>query len=135
MSALFRVGVSPDFYVDAKGKFEDVLESHLGSQREIEYGPMPPLESKLATPDALNQFDAVFALDVRITPESLRGVDRLALVARWGVGYNNIDVDALTQANVVLAITPRAVRRPVAEAIFAFIFALSKNMLQQDRIV
>ena len=40
-----------------------------------------------------------------------------------------IDVDALTAADVALAITPAAVRRPVAEAIFTFIFALSTNLL------
>jgi phosphoglycerate dehydrogenase-like enzyme len=46
-----------------------------------------------------------------------------------------IDVDALTRADVALAITPSAVRRPVAEAIFTFIFALSTNLVRQDRLL
>ncbi|MBL8220350.1 MAG: hypothetical protein JNL62_14045, partial [Bryobacterales bacterium] len=37
-------------------------------------------------------------------------------------------------AGILLAITPNAVRRPVAEAILAYIFVLSKNMMEQDRI-
>jgi phosphoglycerate dehydrogenase-like enzyme len=46
-----------------------------------------------------------------------------------------IDVDALTAADVALAITPGAVRRPVAEAILTFLFALSTNLVEQDKIV
>jgi len=89
---------------------------------------------KTATAEALNQFDAVFALALRITAESLQGVDRLAIVARWGVGYDLIDVDALTEAGIVLSITPNAVRRPVAEAILTLMLALAKNLFQQDRV-
>jgi phosphoglycerate dehydrogenase-like enzyme len=57
------------------------------------------------------------------------------LIARWGVGYDMIDIAALTEADVALAITPNAVKRPVAEAILSLIFALSKNLPEQDRTV
>jgi phosphoglycerate dehydrogenase-like enzyme len=46
-----------------------------------------------------------------------------------------IDVPALTEAGVALAITPEAVKRPVAEAILTLIFALSKDLREQDRLV
>ena len=133
MSA-FRVGISPDFYVDAKGHFEAALAAKLVAPR-IEYAPMPPQPRNIATPDALNRFDAIFALALQFTAESLREVERLALVARWGVGYDRIDVPALTAAGVALAITPEAVKRPVAEAILTLIFALSKDLWEQDRTV
>jgi phosphoglycerate dehydrogenase-like enzyme len=134
MKTAFRIGITPDFYTDAKGKFEHVLEEQLGGVPGVEYCPMPPQPGKLATPEALNQFDAIFSLALEVTAESLRGVERLALVARWGVGYDMIVVEALTQADLMLAITPKAVRRPVAEAILAFVFALSKNLMEQDRL-
>lgn len=134
MSEPFRIGVTPDFYVEAKGKFEAVLEEEVSRVPGVECVSMPPQPDKLGTPDALNQFDALFSLALKITPESLKGVDRLAIVARWGVGYDMIDTDALTEADVLLAITPDAVRRPVAEAILAFIFALIKNLPAQDRL-
>ena len=135
VSDSFRVGVTPDFYIDAKGKFESVLDQKLAGVPGLEFGPMPDQPGKVATADALNQFDALFSLSLKITAESLVGVDRLVLVARWGVGYDMIDVDALTAADVALAITPAAVRRPVAEAIFTFIFALSTNLRIQDKLV
>jgi phosphoglycerate dehydrogenase-like enzyme len=132
---VFCVGITPDFYLDAKGRFESSVEAKLAGIEGLEYGPMPPQPGKLATPDALNQFDAIFALALKITPESLAGVDRLALVARWGVGYDMIDVPALTDAGIALAITPNAVKRPVAEAILTYIFALSKDLREQDQII
>jgi len=130
---VFRVGITPDFYIDAKGRFEAALEARLSGAGGLEYGPMPPQPGKVATAEALNEFDALFALGLRITRESLREVDRLALVARWGVGYDMIDVPALTEAGIALAITPNAVKRPVAEAVLTFIFALSKDLREQDR--
>lgn len=131
----FRVGITPDFYVDGKGRFEAALHQKLDGVPGVEYGPMPPQPGKLATPDALNSCDAIFALSLTITPQSLLGVNRLALVARWGVGYDMIDVPALTSAGIALAITPAAVKRPVAEAILTLIFALSKDLLHQDQLV
>jgi phosphoglycerate dehydrogenase-like enzyme len=133
--SLFRVGITPDFYVDAKGRFEAALEARLGGSPFVAYEPMPPQPGKLATPEVLSQFDAIFSLGLRITRKSLEGVDRLALVARWGVGYDMIDVPALTDAGIALAITPEAVKRPVAEAILTLIFALSKDLREQDRLV
>lgn len=131
---MFRVGITGDFSADARGRFERVLKQKLAGVDGLEWSAMPPQPGKIATPDELNQFDAIVALGLKITSESLQGVDRLALIARWGVGYDMIDIDALTCANVMLAITPNAVSRPVAEAILTFIFALSKNLLAQDNI-
>ena len=130
----FRIGVTPDFYVEARGRFERVLEEQLSGVEGVECLPMPEQPGKLATPEALNQFDAIFSLALKITRASLVGVTRPLIVARCGVGYDMIDVGALTEADVVLAITPNAVRRPVAEAILAMIFALLKNLLYQDRL-
>lgn len=134
MSVEFKIGVTPDFYEDAKGRFEHVLERELAATPGVEFCPMPPQPDKLATPEALDLFDGIFSLALRINGESLEGVSRLAIVARWGVGYDMIDVDALTRNDVLLAITPAAVKRPVAEAILTLIFALSKNLVVQDRL-
>ncbi|MBI4905680.1 MAG: dehydrogenase [Acidobacteria bacterium] len=135
MSRIFRVGITPDFYIDAKGRFEDHLHSQLGSVAGIEVVAMPEQPGKTASAHDLDQFDAIFSLALRYTRESFRGLQRLALIARWGVGYDMIDVAASTEANVLLTITPEAVRRPVAEAIVAFIFMLAKNTREKDRVV
>jgi phosphoglycerate dehydrogenase-like enzyme len=134
MKDKFRVGLTPDFYTDAKGYFEGPIQEVFGGLAGIEVGPMPPQAGNTATPEALNQFDAIVNLALHVTAKSLKGVDRLAIVARWGVGYDRIDVAALTAADAVLCITPKGVRAPVAEAILTFAFALSKNMFRLDRM-
>ncbi len=135
MANIFRVGITPDFYTDAKGRFEAALESKLQGVQGLEFAPIPPQPGKAMTREAADAFDAIFALGIHFTRESVEGCKRLALIARWGVGYDMIDIPAINEAGVALAITPNAVRRPVAEAILAYVFALSKNMMEQDRIV
>ena len=130
---LFRVGVTPDFYTDAKGRFETALASKL-TVPHIEVETMPAMPGNHATPEALDRYDAIFALATKIDAKSLAGVQRLALIARWGVGYDHIDTGALTGVNAALAITPNAVRTPVAEAILTLVLALAKNLFEQNRL-
>ena len=127
----FRIGISPDFHSQAQGHFEAVLDRHFGSLPEVEVVTLPDIT---ATPEAIEGFDAILALALRVTAESLRSVTRPAIVARWGVGYDLIDTDALSAAAIPLCITPAGVRRPVAEAELTMIFALAKNLFALDRM-
>jgi len=58
---------------------------------------------------------------------------RLRVIARHGVGYDNIDVGAATRRGVVVAITPRANALSVAEHVLALMFALAKRIMEYDR--
>ncbi len=89
-------------------------------------------DSTELTPDHINGFDGLAVLGPRIGSETLDAVGRLAIIARFGVGYDSIDVDACTRNGVMLTITPDAVRRPMATAILTLILALSGRLLQKD---
>ncbi len=130
MSSIFRVGVTPDFQTQARGLLEPALAQVLGG---CEWDFLPDT-GPAAAAGALEQYDAVIALALAFPAESLAGVERLAVIARWGVGYDRIDVPACTANDVMLAITPEAVRRPVAEGIFALIFSLAKNLRRLDAL-
>jgi len=134
MKPVFRLGLSSDFYDEARQAAETVIAKRITGLPDFEVAPLPRFPDHHATPEGLRDFDAIFALATRVDAQSLAGVDRLACVARWGVGYDRIDTDALTEHNVALTITPNSVKRPVAEAIFTFILALAKNLPVQDRI-
>jgi D-3-phosphoglycerate dehydrogenase len=85
--------------------------------------------------DLAARYDAILTLRPRYTAESVGRADRrLALIARFGVGYDRIDVDACTRAGVLITITPEGVRRPVAQAVITFVLALAGNLMQKDRI-
>ena len=96
------------------------------------FGPLPA-EALLPLLPAM---DAVLASMDKFTADVLSSdaAATLKIISRWGVGYDMIDTDALTEAGIVLCITPNAVRRPVAEAILALIFALLKNLPEQARL-
>ena len=49
------------------------------------------------------------------TKQSLAGNDQLISIHRGGVGYERLDVPALTDAGIMLFITPDSVRRPMGE--------------------
>jgi phosphoglycerate dehydrogenase-like enzyme len=127
----FRIGISPDFHSQARGHFEPVLHRHFGDLPGAEVATLPDMT---ATPEAIDDFDAILALALRVTAESVSGVTRPAILARWGVGYDLIDTDALSAAAIPLCITPAGVRRPVAEAELTMIFALAKNLFALDRM-
>ena len=91
-------------------------------------------EERDLSAEAVRDCDAVIILGPRVTAATLAGAERLAIVARFGVGYDNIDVTACTAAGVVLTITPDGVRRPVAAAALTFMLALSQKVLIKDRL-
>lgn len=132
---IFRVGVTHDFSIDAKGHYEAPLHQVLGNNPNIEVELMPPAENQKPTHDQLDQYDGILALATKLDATNLTGLKRTAIVARWGVGYDLLDTNALTENGIVLTITPNAVRRPVAEAAIALIFASSLNLIPQHKIV
>ncbi|HEY3182949.1 MAG TPA: NAD(P)-dependent oxidoreductase [Gaiellaceae bacterium] len=87
------------------------------------------------TPADVAPFDAIVLFHPRVTSATLAGVDRLALVARLGVGVDNIDVDACTRARVLVTVTPDSVRRPMAAGAMAFVLALAHRLPEMDRHV
>ncbi|MEX1205350.1 MAG: NAD(P)-dependent oxidoreductase [Dongiaceae bacterium] len=85
-------------------------------------------------PDQVADADALILLVPRVGRNSFHRNGRLSLVARFGVGYDNVDVDACTEHGVALAITPDGVRRPVAVAILTLMLALAGKLLIKDRL-
>ena len=87
------------------------------------------------TPAHAARYDAICAMVTRVTPQSFSGTDlRLKLIARFGVGYDSIDVPACSKAGVLLTIAPDGVRRPVATSALTFVLMLAQQVLIKDRL-
>lgn len=130
--AKFRVALSGDFKrPDGSPAFPDFDLSPLDDPR-IEWSYVPG-ESPLRAAD-LEGFDALILLGAKCAASSLPDDGRLGMVARFGVGYDNVDVDACSERGVAVVITPDGVRRPVAAAIMTFILALAHRLIDKDRI-
>jgi D-3-phosphoglycerate dehydrogenase len=130
----FRVGITRDFLnPDGTLGFGDIGLDVLSANPNIVTEFMPDYGSELPASVA-EEFDALLVLAPRVSAATLDGCRRLALVARFGVGYDNVDVPACTRNDVLLTITPSGVRRPVAVSALALLLALSHRLLIKDRL-
>jgi phosphoglycerate dehydrogenase-like enzyme len=133
MGAPFRVALSGDFRkADGSPVFPDFDLTPLRTAKDVTFEFLEnanPLRGEL-----LEDFDALILLAHRFAPESVPKGGRLSVVARFGVGYDTVDVPACTAAGIALCITPDGVRRPVAVSILTFILALTAKLMVKDRL-
>ena len=81
------------------------------------------------------RYDALYVNSSRVSAATVARADRrLRIIARHGVGYDSVDVAALTEKRIVLTNTPLAIRRPVAVATLTLLFALAGRLFAKDRI-
>lgn len=83
-------------------------------------------------PNDLKGFDAVIVGLQKITREMLED-SNIKIIAKHGVGVDNIDLDAATEFGIPVTITPNANAVSVAELTMTFIFALSKKLVELHR--
>ncbi len=133
MGKIFRVALSGDFRkADGSPTFPDFDLTPLRAAPDVE---MQFLESHSPLKASqLDDFDALILLGHRFAAESVPASGRLAVIARFGVGYDSVDVAACTAADIALVITPDGVRRPVAVSIVAFLLALTGKLTTKDRL-
>lgn len=130
----FRVGITRDALRDDGKTVFDAAALRVLDDPLIEWEFIPENVKELTAAHAA-AYDALCVLMPRTTAATLAGPNRrLKIIARLGVGYDNVDVPACTANGVILAITPDGVRRPVATSILTFILALSHKLFLKDRI-
>ncbi len=131
----FKVLLTADFYNDDGSlKYDDIGLDLLEQAEQISYTKFaqhrPTIEA-----DQIGQAQGVVVLGPKVTKESLSNSENLLALGRFGVGYDSVDVQACTEADVVLFITAGAVDRPVAEATVAWMLALTHNIRTKDALV
>jgi phosphoglycerate dehydrogenase-like enzyme len=132
--AKFRVALSGDFVkADGTPTFPMFDLSPLRNEPNVEVDYVAPVDGVMPAA-GLAGHDGLILLTPKFNKTSVPTDGRLAIVARFGVGYDSVDVEACTAAGIALAITPDGVRRPVAAAILTFILALSGRMMVKDRL-
>lgn len=129
----FRVGVTRDLRgSDGRLALPVGLEPLERAGVEWEFLADHPAE---LTSDLVEGYDALLHFSGGITAATLDGNRSLALVARYGVGLDTVDLDACTQQGVAVTITSDGIRRPMASAALALVLALSHRLLERDAVV
>ena len=132
--ATFRVALSGDFRrADGSLAYPMFDLDPLTADPDIEVAFVDPVDGAMPA-RSLEGFDALILLAPRFDSRSIPGDGRLGIVARFGVGYDNVDVAACTAAGIALVITPDGVRRPVAVSILTFVLALAGKLVIKDRL-
>lgn len=133
--APFRVALTADFH-DATGqpKYRDIGLSLLEQAPRISVGAFEQHHPEIQ-PAQLEGINGVIVLTPRVTAHSLSAANDLLAIARFGVGFDTVDVAACTAADVALFITAGAVDRPVAEATVGWMLALTHHIRTKDRLV
>jgi D-3-phosphoglycerate dehydrogenase len=133
MTGPFRVAISGDFRKpDGSSLYPDFDLGPLRNAPGVELEFLEPSDPIRA--EQIADFDALILLAPRFVGQSIHPNGRLAVVARFGVGYDTVEVDACTNAGIAVVITPDGVRRPVAVAIITLMLALTGKLMDKDRL-
>lgn len=130
MAEPFRVGLTPDLQTSELG---DIGLGLLDSASGVAWEFLPE-RSRVLQAAQIEGYDALAVLGGQVTAGSVEGASRLAILARYGVGYDTIDIDACTRNGIAVTIAPDGVRRPMATAILTLVLALSSRLFEKDRL-
>ncbi|MBB4126195.1 gluconate 2-dehydrogenase [Xanthomonas translucens] len=84
--------------------------------------------------DALAPLDgALVTLNERIGAAEIAAAPRLRAIANVGVGYNNLDLDALSAAGIVASNTPDVLTETTADLGFALLMAAARRITESER--
>jgi D-3-phosphoglycerate dehydrogenase len=75
-----------------------------------------------------DETDAVLLRAERFDAAKITDSPRLRIIARHGVGTDNVDIDAASAAGVWVTITPGSNSRAVAEHVFALVLAVARRV-------
>ena len=134
MTSSFRVGYTKDF-LNAKGEvgWGDIALDLFDGIPNLDFSYLP-VDEKVITAENAADFDALGVLAPRITADLVDTAPRLALVARFGVGYDTVDIDACTRNGIAVTITPDGVRRAMAATGMALMLGVAHRIVEMDQM-
>ena len=77
----------------------------------------------------------VSTFDYKVSREMIDGMPKLRLIANFGAGYNNIDLEACRERGIRVTNTPQPVIEPTAELAFALMIDVARRVSEFDRML
>ncbi len=131
----FRIGLSRDVMAaSGQPNFDPAALRVLEDNPSLEWEWFGDGASEVTASD-LATYDGICLGAPPLRAAALGPDTRTRIVARFGVGYDNCDVAALTASGIVFTINPEGVRRSVATGVIGFILALAHRIQVLDRLV
>ena len=79
--------------------------------------------------------DAILLDMAPMTAEAIKGLKNCKVINRYGVGYNNVDVDAATNAGIQLTFVPDYCMEDVSDHALAMLLTCLRQLPMRDRKV
>lgn len=87
-------------------------------------------------PGAIGDYDVLIVRSAtKVTAEVIEAGKNLKIIARGGVGLDNVDVEYAEKKGILVFNTPAASSQSVAELAFAHMFSLSRFLHQSNRLM
>jgi phosphoglycerate dehydrogenase-like enzyme len=136
MPEIFRVGIERGFLNDAGDiAWGDIGLSALDDAPGVAHEFLAERTGEL-TPAQIQPYHGMILGGVQASRRTFaEGAPNLIALARHGVGYDRVDVEACTANDVALCTTPSASKHPVASASMAYLLMLAKRLPDKDRLV
>jgi phosphoglycerate dehydrogenase-like enzyme len=135
VSKKLRVGLTRDI-LDSRGDpaFGRAALAILDRDSNLEWEYLPAIVPAI-DPELAAQYDALYVNIARVPAAAVERSDcRLRVVARHGVGYDQVDIPAMTRAGVLVTNTPTSMPRPVATTALTFVLALAGKLFLKDKL-
>ena len=88
----------------------------------------PEIPGDHVGPEHLIGAHAFISRSKQVSAESLEGVTDLQVIARAGAGYDNVDLDALTERGIIATHAPQGPTQAVAQATVSLLIACAHNL-------
>ncbi|UCG66761.1 MAG: phosphoglycerate dehydrogenase [Deltaproteobacteria bacterium] len=126
-----RVLVTTTSFMDTPGAHHDLLQAQ-GFDIVTARGPLD--ETQMFS--LLGEVDGIICGDDSITRRVIeKGVPKLKVISKYGIGVDRIDLEAARQAGVPVTFTPGVNEVTVAEHVFGLMVSLARNIPQENRLV
>lgn len=133
MTEPFTVGLTRDGFRDDGESIFGELNLKLLDDAGILWRILPPMTNPVDA-TMLDGLDAILSFGhLHFDRAIVDRLPRLKLIARFGAGYDGIDLDGLASSGVAVTNTPTAVRRPQALATLTMVMALAHQLLANHR--
>ncbi|MET0932641.1 MAG: NAD(P)-dependent oxidoreductase [Mycetocola sp.] len=131
----YRVAVTADVVRPDGSSVHGDLGLDRLKERGIDWSVLPE-DAPVLPPEHFDDVDAVLAMGhTHFDAETVDRTPRLRHIARFGAGYETIDLDACTRAGVVVTNTPTAIKRTLSTAAVTMILGLMHHVVPKDRMV
>lgn len=120
-----RLLVTPTSYGKNDSRLKTELETQVG---EVVYNPTGKPLTSTEVAQLLPGIDGYIAGLDGIDANALKTADRLKVIARYGVGFDNVDLAAAREKGIVVTNTPGANSVSVAELALGLILALARQI-------